>query len=646
MRLPSAKLGTYQTPPSNQPQPWLIWRPKGYLGSRGLVLICLLISLTLLMVLARLIAAPGMPLADWPLLDILGRFGAILNHSLTLVWVPHSDFDTVIYLLLLPTAALLISIVRLTFGLRVLGYRSVLVAVGFYEIGILPSLVVIVVVVGTIILMRPTMQRVRLPLYGRVSIVLSITACILVSSLFIGSWLSSEWIWSLAFFPVIILAMMAESVARTLDAETPRSAAWRLIWTIVIALILVSLMNNQVVVDILLRFPELMLFQLLNIVLVSEYLDLRLFQDWHNTAIGEVVTKLLHKATNITVRKPRVAIIRNRSLHGTIGQLGPTTSAKNQLNSIQHLIDALRNEGYFVKVIEGDRLLLSELRKFLLPHPRTGIPGGVALNLSNGIQGYGRHIHVPAMLEMAGIAYTGSDPIGHARIQDRFTLLLLLQKAGLPVPFFCLANDTDSVLSNLVFPALVLPRSDPEAAILVKTVNGIAKAVEQISLNYDQEILLQSQIPGPEFRVTILGNTYLECLPLLRIDNVSQQRECPALIETTLADRIRDCACRAYRIAGCKDYARIDLRLNANNEPCVVGIQVQEIFARKGSVATMIEAAGLDWKSLLRHIIELAAARTGSELATKPQLNNVMGEAEVTISPNANDSIDTPSRIH
>ena len=139
-----------------------------------------------------------MPLADWPLLDILGQFGAMLNHTLTLTWVPHSDLDTVVYLLLLPTAALLISIMRLTFGLRVLGYRSVLVAVGFYEIGILPSLMVIAVVVGVIILLRPTMQRVRLPLYARVSIVLSVTACVLVSSLFIGSWLRSEWIWSLA----------------------------------------------------------------------------------------------------------------------------------------------------------------------------------------------------------------------------------------------------------------------------------------------------------------------------------------------------------------------------------------------------------------------------------------------------------------
>lgn len=641
--IPPPKLGTYTTPPTNQKQPWLIWKPKGYLGSRGLVLLLLLISLTLLMVLARVIAAPGMPLADWPLLDILGQFGAMLNHTLTLTWVPHSDLDTVIYLLLLPTAALLISIVRLTFGLRVLGYRSVLVAVGFYEIGILPSLMVIVVVVGVIILMRPTMQRVRLPLYARVSIVLSVTACVLVSSLFIGSWLRSEWIWSLAFFPVIILAMMAESVARTLDAETPRSAAWRLAWTIAIALVLVTLMNNSVLVDVLLRFPELMLLQLLNIVLVSEYFDLRLFQDWHNTGIGATVSSLLRKASTDMTRKPRVAVIRNRSLHGTIGQLGPAASAKSQSDSVQHLVNALQDEGYVVKVVEGDRLLLNELRKFLVPHPRTGIPGGVALNLSNGIQGYGRHIHVPAMLEMAGIAYTGPDPIGHARLQDRFTLLLLLQQAGVPVPPFCLLHGPDSSLANLAFPALVLPRSDPEAAILVKTANDVAKAIEQISINYDQGILLQSRISGPEFRVTILGNTHLECLPLLRIDASGQQRECPAPIENVLAGRIRDCACRAYRVAGCRDYARVDLRLNADGEPCVVGIYVQGIFARKGSVAIMIKAAGLDWNSLLRHIVELAAVRTGAELATKLQTNGVMQENSPTINSAGIDSINAAS---
>ncbi len=633
------KLGAYTAPPSNQSQPWYIWRPKGYLGPRGLTLISLLLILTLLMILTRILAMPGMPLADWPLFDTLGQFGVMLNNTLTLTWVPVSDRDTVIYLLLLPTAGLIISIVRLTFGLRILGYRSVLMAVGFYEIGILPSLVVIAVVVAIIILMRPTMQRARLSLYARLSMILGITACILISALFIGSWLRSEWIWSLAFFPVIILAMMAESVASTLDRESWSSAAWRLFWTIVIALVLVFLMRNLVVLDVLLRFPELMLLQVLCIVLVSEYFDFRLFQDWQNTNFVNTVSNFLQITPKMAPRKSRVAVIRNRSSHGTIGRLGPAAPAKGQLASVQHLVDALRDEGYNVKVVEGDRLLLRELRKFLQPHPRSGVPGGVALNLSSGIQGYGRHIHVPAMLEMAGVAYTGPDPIGYARFQDRFTMFSLLQQAGVSVPPFRLLHNPYSTPTDLDFPVLVFPRSDPDAAILVKTANGVAKTIKQISVNYGQDILLQSPISGPEFRVVILGNTDLECLPLLRIDDSGQQRKCPAPIENILADRIRDCACLAYRVAGCRDYARVDLRLSADGSPCVVGINVHGIFARKGSVAIMTKAAGLDWSDLLRHIVELAATRTGAESATKLQANSAAQGTTPATYPAVIDSI-------
>lgn len=637
------KLGSYTTPPSNQQQPWYIWRPKGYIGPRGLTLISLLMIFSLLMILARILAMPSMPLVEWPLFDTLGQFGVMLNNTLTLTWVPVSDRNTVIYLLLLPTAGLIISIVRLTFGLRILGYRSVLMAVGFYEIGILPSLLVIALVVGIIILMRPAMKRARLSLYARISMILGITSCILISTLFIGSWLRSEWIWSLAFFPVVILAMMAESVAATLDQESPKSAAWRLGWTIAIALVLVLLMRNPVVLDVLIRFPELMLLQVLSIVLVSEYFDFRMFQGWQNSNFFTTVSNLLQIAPNMMPRKSRVAVIRNRSSHGTIGRLGPVAPAKGQLASMQHLVDALRDEGYNVKVVEGDRTLLRELRKFLIPHPRSGIPGGVALNFSSGIQGYGRHIHVPAMLEMVGVAYTGPDPIGLARLQDRFTMFSLLQQAGVSVPPFRLLHDPNSIPADLVFPALVLPRSDPDASILIKTTNGLAKAIKQINVIYGQEILLQSRIPGPEFRVAILGNTHLESLPLLRIDASGQQRECPAPIENALADRIRDCAYLAYRIAGCRDYARVDLRLNADGEPCVVGIHVQGIFARKGSIAIMAKAASLDWSNLLRHIIELAAERTGAELATKFQNNSVMQKPTPVIDPTVVDNVDIAS---
>ena len=62
----------------------------------------------------------------------------------------------------------------------------------------------------------------------------------------------------------------------------------------------------------------------------------------------------------------------------------------------------------------------------------------------------------------------------------------------------------------------------------------------------------------------------------------------------------------------------------------VSGVQTQAIFARKGSLAIMMQAADLSWSDLLRHIVELAAARTGAELATKFQPDASMQSTAVT----------------
>ncbi|MFO7541437.1 MAG: 7TM domain-containing protein [Thiobacillus sp.] len=594
------------------------------------MLLLLLAGATLLMGLARVLAAPGVAMPDFVLFQELRQFGAAINDSLTLKWVPPADRQTVIYLVLLPTGALLITIARLTFGLRVLGYRSILIAVGFQEIGIVPSLVVMAAVLGIIALLRPTMRRVRLPLYARVSMILGITACMMVAALFVGSWLRSELIWSLAFFPVIITAMMAESIAGTLDRHNAATAIWRLVWTLVLALLLFGLMNSPAVLDIALHFPELMLTQLVAIVLISEYLDLRLLQDWQSHGSVRAIAGWL--GMGLPTRKARVAVVRNRWHHGVIARLGPAAPAKARVSSVQHLVDGLRDEGYVVKVFEGDMDLTRELWKFLPPNPRTGAPGGVVLNLAAGIQGHARFSHVPALLEMAGLAYTGPDPMGHARLQDRFALLSMLQQASVPVPPFRLLDGRSGLgPADLAFPLLVRPCNETEvAAILVKTPDELGKAVEQIHRR-GQQTLVECWHSEPEFRVTLMGNEPVECLPLMQVESAGKKRMCPAAIDETLADRIHACARSAYAATGCRDYARIDLRLDTAGKPCVVGIHAQEILARKGSVATMIEAAGLGWGGFARIIIELAAARNGAEAAGMPPPDNVVPLTRGTI---------------
>ncbi len=574
-----------------------------------------------LMLLARMLVTPSLGAPEWPLLDGLAAFGAALESTLTLAWVPANNRTAAEYLVLLPTAALLITMARLTFGLRVLGFRPVLIAVGFNELGVLPSLIVMGVVIGVIVALRPTMRRVRLPLYARVSLVLGITACVQVGFLLVGSWQRSELVWSLAFFPIIILAMMAEAIAATLDQNRPGIAAWRFGWSLVLALVLLGLMNAPWFLGLLLRAPELMVMQLGAIVLVSEYLDLRLFQDWQSRTTA-LAAWIFDRPPDVR-RKARVAVVRNRSRHGTIGTLGLATPFR--VDSVQHVADGLRDAGYAVKVLEGDMTLLRELRKFLPPHPRTGRPGGVVLNLGAGIQGRGPSTHVPAMLEMAGIAYTGPDPIGHARLGDSYGLLMLLRQARVPVPNFGLLDDAHRAPGGVTFPMRLSAREGGNAAgVRVETADELSGAAAMLAARYGGELLAESLIEGAEFCVGVLGDETPESLPLLLMDANGEPSECPAILDEALASEIVRCALRAFRAASCRDCALIRVRLDFADRPHVVGVEAQDILGRKGPLSFMARAAGLGWSGLGQYIVEVAAARNGAESLTAAHARNLI----------------------
>ncbi len=533
--------------------PMPLVRPKGYLGGTGHTVAALLIAVPLLMLAARMLALPGVRMAEWPFMAWMAQLGDALDSAFTLAWVPKPDRRAVDYLVFLPTAALCIVLARLTFGLRIIGVRAILIAVGVRELGLLPSAILMLVVFCVIALLRPGMRKARMPLYARMSLILAITACLMISFLFLGMWQRSEFIWSLAFFPVIILAMTAEVIAAALDNSTLGTALWRLFWTLVLALALYALMLSPLM-PLLVYAPELLLLQLGLIILISEYFDLRLLQDWqgHTAAFR---AKYLPRWM-VEGRHPRVAVVRNRIQSGTIARLGPQAPPEVARASVQHLVDGLREQGYVVKVVEGDINLLRELRTFLAPNPRTGAPGGVAFNLSEGIQGDDRHTHVPAMLEMAGISYTGPTPSGHARIDDPTTQRLALENAGVPVA--------------------------PAGA------NG--KAVH----------------------VAVLGGVRLSALPLALVTRTGEI-QCPAPISDDEADAVRDRAFNAFRACGCRDFALVRSVLTRDGKVLVSSVSVHGIYGRKSSTAAMLRAAGSGWGELAREIVELAAIRDSVE---------------------------------
>ena len=107
----------------------------------------------------------------------------------------------------------------------------------------------------------------------------------------------------------------------------------------------------------------------------------------------------------------------------------------------------------------------------------------------------------------------------------------------------------------------------------------------------------------------LLGNQTLECLPLLEYAQGPGGKIVPAPLREDIAERVRACANDAFRAAGCRDFARVDLRIPTYGEPVVIDVQWYDLFAGKGSFVLAAEARGLTFAQLMRRIVEEAARR-------------------------------------
>jgi D-alanine-D-alanine ligase len=146
----------------------------------------------------------------------------------------------------------------------------------------------------------------------------------------------------------------------------------------------------------------------------------------------------------------RIAVVRNRSRDGVINRFSTPCPETYGKRTVQMVLDALRAGRHIATCLEGDKTLLVELERFM-PPDEGHRPTGLVLNLAYGIQGEARYTHVPAMLEMAGIPYTGATPLGHAISLDKVTTKLILRQAGIPTrpsPFWAPARDRRSACAS------------------------------------------------------------------------------------------------------------------------------------------------------------------------------------------------------
>lgn len=252
-----------------------------------------------------------------------------------------------------------------------------------------------------------------------------------------------------------------------------------------------------------------------------------------------------------------------------------------------------------------------------------------------------RELHVPAMLEVEGIPYTGACPQAMVMCFDKQVVRLVAQALGVEVPreYYLLAGDHDPILPDL-YPALLKPNTaDGSVGI---TMDAVVRDLREANRYMGflrrelpgRDVLWQEYLPGPEYGVGLIGNPadHLEVLPPLEVDFSGlpeglnpilsfESKVDPAspywteirFNRATLSDetltRLEGWTRMLFGRFGLRDYGRFDFRCGADGRPKLIEINPNPAWANDGKLAFMAGFAGIEYPRMLEMIVDAALTR-------------------------------------
>lgn len=294
---------------------------------------------------------------------------------------------------------------------------------------------------------------------------------------------------------------------------------------------------------------------------------------------------------------------------------------------------------------EVHSVTLIEADAYFYDHVREMRPD-IVFNIAEGLNGISREAQVPALLDMLGIPYTGSDPLTLAICLDKSRTKEILTYHGIRNARFHVIWNTDEVPAiSPVLPVMVKPLHEGSSkgifdSSLARTPEELSAAVEKVVSGYNQPALVEEYLPGREFTVAILGNgADVRVLPIVEIrfeslpqgvnpiysyeakwlwdtiDNPLDIYECPARISPELEREIGEICSAAYRILRCRDWSRIDVRLDADNRPHIIEVNpLPGILPNPDDNSCLpkaARAAGIEYNTLIQSALGFAAIRHG-----------------------------------
>ncbi|MGE5559683.1 MAG: D-alanine--D-alanine ligase family protein [Chloroflexota bacterium] len=267
----------------------------------------------------------------------------------------------------------------------------------------------------------------------------------------------------------------------------------------------------------------------------------------------------------------------------------------------------------------------------------------VVFNNAPGLATKSEQPNIVGMLEMAGYPFTGSGLATQVICQHKGLAKRLLQQAGVATAGFAVLGDRadlarlfDRPELPFTYPALLKPEAEGSsrgisAASVVADRAALAQQAERIWSEFGGAVLVESFLPGREFTVGVLGDPPA-ALPPVEIVFAGQgfythqvkeadaaKTLCPAPATPELTEAVQRLAVAAFRAVDARDYARIDIRLDAAGQPVVIEINAQPGMTPDYSDFPKAAAAGgVPFPQLVARLVELALRRRREQLRQQP----------------------------
>ncbi len=264
-------------------------------------------------------------------------------------------------------------------------------------------------------------------------------------------------------------------------------------------------------------------------------------------------------------------------------------------------------------------------------------------------------LHVPAMLEMLGIPYSGAGPIALGLCYNKTLVRAVAASCDIPVPLESYFGvDDQSATIPSIFPALIKPNTGDSSigitqnAVVANPTEAVAYLDGLRRTLSDRAVLVQEFLTGPEYSVGLIGNPGIDlsALPVLEVDYSGLAPELPRILgyeskwlpdspywndiryreahitEENRRDMVHWSTVLFERL-GCRDYARFDFRAGADGIIKLLEVNPNPGWCWDGKFNLMASFSGYDYPELLRMILEAAQRRVrentrGSKIVEVP----------------------------